>query len=432
MPDEQRRFALGVVRRLREAGFEAYWAGGCVRDELLGRVPKDFDVATSATPRQIRDRFGRRTLAIGAAFGVMTVRGPEQAGMIEVATFRRDSATSDGRRPDHVTFSSAREDALRRDFTINGLFYDPLQGQVIDFVGGQEDLARRVVRAIGPPRDRFTEDKLRLLRAVRFAATLDFVLESETAAALGEMAGQITVVSPERIAMEMRRMLVDPGRARGIRLLVDLGLAEAVLPEIVPRDEAGRAPSATMPRMVPGSRLDRALAVLERLREPSFPLALAALLGAAADAPPDATADARRVGDLGLRWRLANREVDEAAWLVEHRESLRGASAAPWSRVQPLVVHPWIDDLAALHEADSPEGAEAAAWCRTLLEQPRERLDPPPLATGDDLVARGIPAGPIYKTLLDRLRGAQLDGEVHTRDEALALADRLLQMEDLT
>src|SRR5208337_581044 len=176
-PEQQRRFALEVVRRLRAAGFEAYWAGGCVRDELLGRRPKDYDVATSAAPPQIRELFGnRRTLPLGAAFGVITVLGPRPADpayrvpMIEVATFRQDAEYSDGRHPDHVTFSSAREDAARRDFTINGMFFDPVERTVIDFVGGQEYLRQGLIRAIGSPRLRFGEDKLRMLRAVRFAA----------------------------------------------------------------------------------------------------------------------------------------------------------------------------------------------------------------------------------------------------------------------
>jgi tRNA nucleotidyltransferase/poly(A) polymerase len=408
VPYEQRRFALAVARRLREAGFEAYWAGGCVRDRILGRQPKDFDVATSATPGEVRDLFGhRRTLAIGAAFGVITVRGPKPAGMIEVATFRRDSTTSDGRRPDHVTFSSAREDAARRDFTINGLFYDPVEERVIDFVGGQEDLARGVVRAIGSPRERFAEDKLRLLRAVRFAASLDFSLESETAAALGEMAHEITVVSPERIAMEMRRLLVEPGRGRGVRLLVEVGLAAVVLPEIVPGDAAGR------------ERLDRAVAVLERLRQPAFPPALAALL--------ERMVDAEAARAVGLRWRLSNREIDRVAWLVEHRDALTGARRAPWSRLQPLLVDPWIGDRLALDEAGGPERVEEAAYCRGLLARPPEILDPPFLLTGDDLLARGLPAGPVYKTLLERVRAAQLDGEIHSHEEALGLVERLLE-----
>ena len=258
-PEQQRQFALDVVRRLRAAGFEAYWAGGCVRDELLGRRPKDFDVATGATPAEIRSLFGRqRTLPLGAAFGVITVLGPRSAGMIEVATFREDVGYSDGRHPDRVTFSSAREDAARRDFTINGMFFDPVDGKVIDFVGGQADLQNHLIRAIGSPRLRFGEDKLRMLRAVRFTATFGFSLDADTAATVREMAAQITVVSPERIAMEMRRLLTESGRERGVRLLVELGLAAAILPEIVPCDQASQA------------RSEHALGVLGRLPNPSF------------------------------------------------------------------------------------------------------------------------------------------------------------------
>src|SRR5208337_2826401 len=241
-PEQQRRFALEVVRRLRAGGFEAYWAGGCVRDELLGRTPKDYDVATSATPPEIRALFGQqRTLPLGAAFGVITVLGPRPAGMIEVATFREDVGYSDGRHPDHVTFSSAREDAARRDFTINGMFFDPLDRAVIDFVGGQADLQNQLIRAIGSPRLRFGEDKLRMLRAVRFTAAYGFSLDAETAATVREMAGQITAVSSERIAMEMRRVLTESGRVQGVRLLVELGLAAVVLPEIIPRDTSSQA-----------------------------------------------------------------------------------------------------------------------------------------------------------------------------------------------
>jgi len=214
-PDKQQQFAEDVVGRLREAGFEAYWAGGCVRDQMMGRRPKDFDVATSATPEQIRELFGRRrTLAIGAAFGVITVLGGKPLEPIEVATFRRDAAYSDGRHPDSVTFSSAEEDASRRDFTINGLFYDPVEKKVIDFVGGCEDMQRRVIRAIGCPRDRITEDKLRMLRAVRFAAALEFEIDEETFLAVREMADQIGVVSAERIAAEVTKMLIGRNRVR--------------------------------------------------------------------------------------------------------------------------------------------------------------------------------------------------------------------------
>ena len=408
-PEQQRRFALDVVRRLRTAGFEAYWAGGCVRDELLGRKPKDYDVATNATPPEIRALFGnKQTLPLGAAFGVITVLGPRSADpgyrvpVIEVATFRQDAAYSDGRHPDRVTFSSAREDAARRDFTINGMFFDPIDGKVIDFVAGQQDLQNRLIRAIGSPRLRFGEDKLRMLRAVRFAAVFGFAIDAETAAAVREMAPEITVVSPERIAMEMRRVLTEPGRVRGVRLLVELGLVAVVLPEIVPSDETSQA------------RSEHALDVLGRLQTPGFPLALAALLAQ--------QADAAAVREVGFRWKLSNKETDEAAWLVEHRQALAGARSMRWSKLQPVLVHPWAESLVALHEASSPQGPDEAAYCRERLAQPPEKLDPPPLLSGDDLRMHGLRPGPKFKKILQAVRDAQLDGEIQTREEALRLA----------
>ncbi len=407
---KQRDFAVEVVRRLREADFEAYWAGGCVRDRLLGRVPKDYDVATSATPREIRRLFGhRRTLAIGAAFGVITVIGPKPAGMVEVTTFRCDAQYTDGRHPDRVTFSSAEEDVSRRDFTVNGLFYDPIEDRVIDFVGGRKDLAEGLLRAIGRAADRFAEDKLRLLRAIRFTATFGFRLEEKTRAAIREMASEIGVVSPERIAMEMRRMLVDSSRTEAIRLLCETKLAAGVLPEIVPEDETSRR------------RLDHALAVLDRLAEPDFPLALGTLLYECVDF--------ERAKAVCGRWKLSNQETDRICWLVEHGGDLTDAPAMRFSALQPILIHPAIEDLLALHDAvtevdDSQAGRAAADHCRTLLAQPRDMLDPAPLLTGDDLLSHGIPAGPEYRILLQRVRNAQLDGELTSRKETLATVDR--------
>lgn len=401
---DQQEFAASVVRRLREAGFTAYFAGGCVRDRLLGRTPADFDVATDATPEVIRTLFGRRrTLAIGAAFGVITVLGPKSAGQVEVATFRRDAAYSDGRHPDAVTFSSAEEDARRRDFTINGLFYDPLEDRVIDFVGGKADLERGVVRAIGNPRERLAEDKLRLLRAIRFAAVFGFELEAETARAVRHMAPQVCVVSPERIAMEMRRLLTSAGRMAGVRLLLDTALAAPVLPEIVPRNDGERA------------LLEENLAVLARLVEPSFPLALAALLKGRVDVPG--------VYAVGRRWRLANREVERVAWLLVHLPLMARAGTARHSELQPVLVQEGAGELIALAEAVEP-GSAGAAHCRAVLARPPEQWSPPPLLDGAALIARGLRPGPAFSRLLARARAAQLDGEVATREEALALIDR--------
>src|SRR5262245_33352992 len=268
MPDSQRQreFALEIAQKLRTAGFEALWAGGCVRDQLLGITPKDSDVATSAKPDEIRDLFGRRrTLPIGASFGVIMVLGPRDAGQIEVATFRKDAAYSDGRHPDAVTFSDAEHDAQRRDFTINGLFFDPLAEQVIDYVGGQEDLSRRVIRAIGDPLARIAEDKLRMLRAVRFASRFDFTIEGGTLAAIKQQARELVIVSAERVAAEMRLILTHSSRARGVELLDATGLLEIVLPE------------CALLMQSPDQR-SRSLAILASLHSPTFSMSLAALL----------------------------------------------------------------------------------------------------------------------------------------------------------
>ncbi len=408
-PEAQRRFAIELVRRLREAGFQAYWAGGCVRDRLMGRIPKDYDVATDARPEQVRRLFGyRRTIAVGAAFGVIAVIGPKEAGQVEVVTFRHDDSYSDGRHPDHVTFSSPAEDAARRDFTINGLFYDPLDERVLDFVGGQEDLARGQIRAIGDPHQRFQEDKLRLLRAVRFAAVFQFDVEPNTLEAVARMAPQITVVSAERIAAEMERMLADRHRGRAVRLLLQTGLAAAVLPEIVADDEAGQA------------RQDAALAVLDRLGDAKFPLALATLL--------HRSADAEGLEAICRRWRLSNHQTNRATWLVEHQAALREARAMPWSKLQPLLISEGIADLLVMEEAMALADSrpiDHVAWCRSLVTQPPETLNPPPLVTGDDLLRHGIRPGPHFRFILQRLRDAQLDAEIQTKIESLELADRL-------
>jgi len=409
-PQKQRCFAVEVVERLRAAGFEAYWAGGCVRDFLLGGRPKDFDVATNATPEQIRDLFGRRrTIAVGAAFGVITVLGPAGAGQIEVATFRQDADYSDGRHPDVVVFSTPELDAQRRDFTINGLFYDPTGERVIDFVGGQSDLQAGVVRAIGDARQRFGEDKLRLLRAVRFAARFGFVIEPETLIAVREMAPQISVVSPERIAAEMNLMLVHESRARAIELLRETGLLAAVLPEVTPSETSSSDGWAL------------SVEVLKRLESPTFALALAALL--------HSYADGALAAEICRRWRLSNRDTSRTRWLVEHQGELLHASEMPWPRLQRLLITPGIDELLAFDQAVAhAHGRDSSGLdlCREQLARPTAELNPPPLITGDDLIAHGVPRGKKYSLLLEKVRDAQLEGSIHSREHALALVDRLL------
>lgn len=434
-PTQQRDFALSVLRRLREAGHEAYWAGGCVRDCLLSRAPKDYDVATNALPEQIREIFGRRrTLEIGIAFGVVAVIGPREAGLVEVTTFRHDAAYSDGRHPDAVSFTTAHDDAKRRDFTINGLFYDPLEAdesrRVKDFVGGVTDLRSRVIRAIGDPRARFDEDKLRMLRAVRFAATFDFALDTGTRQAVIDLANTLAVVSPERIAQEMRAMLVHPSRASAVNLLRETGLLEVVLPELTPL--VGQPVDAARPGGE--DRWQRTLSVLERLDRQSFPLALAASLHAVEWKSGESTegAGAVRAADavrqVSERWRLSNKDTEHAAWVAEHHRSLLAAETMPWPRLQRFLVTPGIDDLLELHAAIASAAGHSTShlnFCRQKLSLPEAELNPSPLLTGDDLKRHGVPPGKIYKTLLDRVRDAQLNREIATLDEALALADQL-------
>jgi tRNA nucleotidyltransferase/poly(A) polymerase len=345
---------------------------------------------------------------VGEAFGVIKVLGGRAGGEVEVVTFRRDAAYSDGRHPDAVEFSTPQADAERRDFTINGLFYDPLEDRVIDFVGGQEDLAGRVIRAIGEPRARFTEDKLRLLRAVRFAAAFDFQIEPATRAAIEEMAPQITVVSVERIAAELRLMLVHASRVRAVTLLAEAGLLAAVLPEM--------AAAQSHPAW------DQTLRVLAALGEPSFALALAATLHGFVDAAP--------ASDICRRLKLPNRDCKHVHWLLVNQGGLVDAATTPWPRLQRLLVSEGVDDLLALDEATAQAAdrpTDGVEQCRKLLQLPPDQLDPPPLLTGDDLIAHGVKRGKQYQSLLEKVRDAQLEKQIGSKQEALALVDELLQ-----
>lgn len=402
-PASQRTFALDIVRQLRTAGHEALWAGGCVRDQLLGLEPKDYDVATSARPDAIRELFGkRRTLAIGAAFGVISVLGGRSREPIEVATFRSDGTYLDGRHPAEVHFTDAEHDAQRRDFTINGLFFDPLKEMVIDYVGGRQDLELGVVRAIGDPRARFTEDKLRMLRAVRFAATFGFQIDADTLAAMQEMAGELQVVSAERIGMEMRRMLVHHERGEAVSLLARTGLL-------------GQAVSCWIEG---GDKLQQTLKTLDRLESPSLPLALAALLFEHR-CPGVGPAVAREL-------RFTRKEGELTGWLLQNVDAVGRAEQLPWPVLQRLLVHPGAEELVALHEALAGGQDAGSIVCRSKLQLPAVDLNPAPLVDGADLIAHGVRPGPGFAELLDHLRDAQLEGRITDREQALELADRWL------
>jgi tRNA nucleotidyltransferase/poly(A) polymerase len=403
--DVQRDFALDVVQKLRAAGHEALWAGGCVRDALLGRRPKDYDVATGARPDEVRELFGkRRTLAIGASFGVISVLGPRGCVPIDVATFRTDGDYRDGRRPESVAFTDAEHDAQRRDFTINGLFYDPLAEQVVDYVRGVADLEARVVRAIGDPRRRFEEDKLRMLRAVRFAATYDFALDPQTLAAIREMAGELTVVSGERIGAELRRVLTHDDRRRGVELLAAADLLRPLSAELAEHAAAE------------DSEWQAALRRLEKLPASTLAPALAALF--------HGLAGVEQMREFGRRVRLTNKEIDRAAWLLKQLPVVLRAGELAWPKLQRLLVHEGAEDLVALAASILPADDASLVRCREKLALAEIERNPPPLVTGDDLLAHGLRAGRHFAELLEYLRDEQLEGRLSTREAALDEAVR--------
>jgi poly(A) polymerase len=437
--DLQREFATEVVATLRRAGFEALWAGGCVRDLVLGLTPSDYDVATSATPEQVMELF-RRTVSVGVSFGVVRVLGPPGAGEVEVATFRRDDAYRDGRHPVSVTFSTPEADAARRDFTINGMFLDPLRGEVIDYVGGRADLQAGLIRAIGEPAARFAEDKLRLIRAVRFAARFGFTIEPCTRAALEAMASQIRVVTAERIAQELKRMLIHPSRAKAMDLAFDVGLVAAILPPLVPMKGLFQG----KPVQPEGDLWDHTLLVLENLPpDPSFPLAFAALLHDVGKPATKGLHDGRmtfhnheyvgrRIADeLCRQLKLSNAERERVTWLVEHHQSLGEAQKLRPAKLKRILAMPGIAELLALHRADAlatTGDTSPIDYCeRYLREQPAGAINPPPLLTGDDLTRHGLQPGPQFKTILDAVRELQLEGTLQSKAEALAWVDQGLE-----
>ena len=394
-----------MVRKLRAAGHTALFAGGCVRDLLLGRAAKDFDVATTARPEQVRSLFGqKRTLAVGASFGVIIVLGPRDAGQVEVATFRTEGPYHDGRHPASVAFSTPEDDARRRDFTINGMFYDPIDGRVLDFVGGEDDLVKKVIRAIGDPLERMTEDKLRMLRAVRFAATLDFELEAVTASAVRDMATQLVVVSAERIAQELKKMLLDDRRRRAVELAEHVALRSVILPELDPH---ARDPV----------EYDRTLRMLELLQKPAFELALAAWLHFL----PEAV-----VYDICRRLKLSNDECDRTTWLVRHQLDLADAHLQPLARLKRTLAHADRDNLIGLLRVRllaSGSDLRPVLFCDEYLSRtPQTVINPAPLISGDDLKSLGLAPGPAFKSLLDAIRDAQLNDQISTREQAIELA----------
>jgi poly(A) polymerase len=440
-PEARRRFAIEVVRRLQRAQHKALWAGGCVRDLILGQAPADYDVATDATPEEVMRILPYHAVTVGISFGVVRVLAPGHSGIeVEIATFRSDGAYIDGRRPESVVFSSPEMDASRRDFTINGMFWDPVAERLIDHVGGREDLERRVLRAIGEPAARFGEDKLRLLRAVRMAARFRLAIEPATESAVRAMAAEVVGVSAERIAQEFRRMLVHPTRVRAMELALDLG----VLGPVVPPAVRMRGLFQGKPMQPEGDLWDHTMLVLSLLRpDPSFPLTLAALLHDVGKPFCRGVKHGRvtfhdheQVGadiaeQVGRRLKLSNSERERVTWLVRYHQYLGEAKRLRESKLKRMLAEPGIEELLELHRADAlatTGDTSQVDYCRDYLAHPPSGpINPPPLLTGHDLIRHGVEPGPQFKILLDRVRELQLEGRILSKREALEWIDRELR-----
>jgi poly(A) polymerase len=410
----QRNFAIAAVGKLCDAGFEALWAGGCVRDRLLGQEPQDYDVATNATPDEVRKVFGKRkTLAIGAAFGVIVVLGDQQGLQIDVATFRSDSPYSDGRHPDAVTFSTAEEDAKRRDFTINGMFFDPLKDKVIDYVGGSQDIQNRMLRAIGNPHDRIGEDKLRMLRAVRFAAIYGLTIDEKTLDAIRVHAGELSVVSAERIASEIRKMLAHPQRKQAVNLLVETDL----LQQVFKSDSLFNSENSTA-----------TIQLVQKLRTERFETALAAVLLSLMGPDPTTpiATSGRDLSSWCKQWKLSNEESKLVVWLLESLPCILTANDDAWPAIQPVLIHTDIQELLSLADAVTAHWdhceSEAIEYCRQQIRLPIETLNPQPLVSGTDLLSLGLQPGPSFKEILNTIREQQLLGKIDTQQAALKVA----------
>jgi poly(A) polymerase len=460
-------FAISIVRVLRDRGHQAYLVGGCVRDLLLGREPADYDVATDATPDDVM-RIFPETYAVGVQFGVVLVPVPDiekknpvipsadetsqsevssesrnllfagsdatlKVRHVEVATFRSDVGYSDGRHPDQVRFSrDPREDVQRRDFTINGLLLDPLNGEVLDYVGGQRDLEARIIRAIGDPPLRFAEDKLRMLRAVRFAARFEYSIEPATLAAIQELATQIHQVSRERVRDELTKMLVEGHARQAFELLNDGGLLYEVLPEI----EAMKGVEQPPEFHPEGDVFVHTLLLLENLPQPCPPtLAWGGLLHDVGKPPtfrraPDRIRFDSHV-DVGVkmaeaicrRLRFSNDDTEQILALVDNHMRFGDVEKMKASTFKRFVRLPRFDEHLELHRLDCKASHRKLRMYdytrQKIAELTPEAIHPPPLVGGDDLVAAGYSPGPQFKKILSAVEDAQLEGRLHSKDQAI-------------
>ena len=443
-------FAISILRTLHDQGYQAYLVGGCVRDLLLGREPGDYDIATDATPEQVM-RIFPQTYAVGAQFGVVLVpmakdpsvtsvvdqadvnHGRHRGKTVEVATFRSDIGYSDGRHPDQVRFSKdPRQDVQRRDFTINGLLLDPLKNEVLDFVGGRKDLDAGIIRAIGEPELRFAEDKLRMLRAVRFAARFGYSIEPQTSAAIQKLAPQIHQVSRERVRDELTKMLTEGQARRAFLLLDETGLLHELLPEI----EAMKGVEQPPQFHPEGDVFVHTLLLLEKLPHPCpATLGWGALLHDVGKPPtfrvaPDrirfdghVDVGVKMAEEICRRLRFSNHDTDQILALVKNHMRFAHAMQMSEATFKKFVRMPRFQEHLELHRIDCESSHGDLTTYRFTREKiasmPPEAVRPRPLVSGDDLIVAGYVPGPKFKEILGAVEDRQLEGILHSGDEAM-------------
>jgi len=428
--------AREIVAQLQRAGHTAYFAGGCVRDQLLGQEATDFDIASSAKPEEVQQLFPRVTDLTGKSFGVVRILVGEES--YEVATFRQDGPYKDGRRPESVRFVTAEEDAQRRDFTVNGLFYDPVAERLIDYVGGEADLRAKIIRAIGEPKDRFAEDQLRLLRAIRFATRLDFTIEPKTWEAIQAQASSIRTISAERIREELNKIFTAIKPERGLDLLDQSGLLKEVLPDVAALHGVEQPPQFHPE----GDVYEHVRLMLTKIEKPDLELALSVLFHDVGKKPTAKVDENGRIRfnehesvgaamteEIMTGLRYDNKTIQTVRELVQYHMQFKDVPHMRPSTLKRMMARPTFPLELELHRIDcasSHGDLKHFVFLKQQLEtMSPEEINPPSLINGHDLKAMGLPPGKTIGKILDAVQVAQLEGAVQTRAEALAMAHKL-------
>ena len=419
--------ALAILKTLHDQGHDAYFAGGAVRDLLLEKSISEIDIATSASPQEIEQLFPK-TIPVGKQFGVIVV--VQDTNHYEVTTFRKEADYVDGRHPTRVSFTDARHDVERRDFTVNALFYNPFTEEVIDYLKGREDLERKLIRTVGPPQSRFQEDKLRLLRALRFACQLDFEIEQQTYQQVKEHASQLTQVSWERIRDEVLKILTGPDPSRGLKLMSDSGILEVILPEIAAM-QGVQQPPQFHPE---GDVFVHTCLMFELSQERSETLALEILLHDVGKPPTfiikerirfDGHADlgAKMAEEICRRLRISNQQIEEVVDVVKDHLRFIHVQEMRESTLKRFLRKPNFSDHLELHRLDSLAShgnLSSYHFCQEKLEElSQEAMRPKPLINGHDLIRLGLEPGPLFSEILSAIEDFQLEGKLSSKEETL-------------